>query len=209
MSNTTEFCNRPAPEVARALLGCEIERVINGEHVRVKIVETEAYDQSDPASHSFKGRTARTAVMFGPAGRLYVYFTYGMHYCCNIVTGPEGEGAAVLIRAVEPIGDHAALSRNRQGRRGVNLTNGPAKLCQALQIDKTLNGHSLDVPPVTLLIKADLLTDEIIQSTRIGISQAQETAWRFYIADNPFISSQRRISDGAVHKLVAKHRLQA
>ncbi len=128
------FLTLPAPIVARRLLGCQLERNYNGRSLRATIVETEAYDQLDAASHSFKGPSMRNEVMFGPAGRLYVYFTYGMHYCCNIVTGGANEGAAVLIRAVQPIeGLNTMLSLRNV--RGPNLTNGPAKLCQALAID--------------------------------------------------------------------------
>ncbi len=94
--------NSSVADAAKRLLGCILEREIDGQTIRVRIVETEAYDQTDAASHSYKGRTQRTDVMFGPAGHLYVYFTYGMHYCCNIVVGEEGYGAAVLIRAAEP-----------------------------------------------------------------------------------------------------------
>jgi len=101
------------PQVARRLLGCELVRHIDGQDVRVRIVETEAYDQTDAASHSYNGRTPRTDVMFGPAGRLYVYFTYGMHYCSNIVVGDEGYGAAVLIRAVEPLEGEELLKERR------------------------------------------------------------------------------------------------
>src|SRR5690349_23944137 len=123
--------NCAASEAAQRLLGCILEREIDGTTVRVRIVETEAYDQTDAASHSYKGRTPRTDVMFGPAGHLYVYFTYGMHYCMNVVTGSEGEGAAVLIRAVEPIEGVEYIRQNRPGVPDMQTTNGPAKACQA------------------------------------------------------------------------------
>src|SRR5690349_23320439 len=103
--------NCAASEAAQRLLGCILEREIDGTTVRVRIVETEAYDQADAASHSYKGRTPRTDIMFGPAGHLYVYFTYGMHYCCNITVGEEGYGAAVLVRAVEPLEGISILAR--------------------------------------------------------------------------------------------------
>jgi len=181
------FLNATAVELAPRLLGCILERRINGKILRVKIVETEAYDQTDVASHSYKGRTARTDVMFGPAGHLYVYFTYGMHYCCNIVVGEEGYGAAVLIRAVEPL-DGIDIMEKRRGKAGIDTTNGPAKLCQALAIDKALNGHDLRAGELQLIPQPRLLTGEITQTTRIGISQGKDVPWRFYITDNPYVS---------------------
>jgi len=174
-------------EVAPRLLGCIYERELYGRTIRVKIVETEAYDQSDIASHSYKGRTARTDVMFGPAGHLYVYFTYGMHYCCNIVVGHEGYGAAVLIRAVEPL-EGGDILEERRAKSGVEVTNGPAKLCQALAIDKQLNGHDMREGELRLIQAPALPSSEIIQTTRIGISQAKDVPWRFYIKGNPYVS---------------------
>src|ERR1044072_3277475 len=141
--NSFTFLENPASEAAPRLLGCILERTVNGKTLRGRIVETEAYHQSAVASHSYKGQTPRTEVMFGPAGHLYVYFTYGMHYCCNVVTGPSGQRAAVLIRALEPLTGQDIMSANRGGQTGVNITNGPAKLCQALMIDKKLNGVDL------------------------------------------------------------------
>ena len=182
-----ELLSQPAAVVAERLLGCYVNREIDGQICRVKIVETEAYDQSDAASHSHWGITPRTAVMFGPAGHAYVYFTYGMHYCLNIVTGQPGEGSAVLIRAVEPLAGTTALRKNRPGHSGVTLTNGPAKLCQALQIDTSLYGHDLSLAPLQIEIKPPISVP-ITTTTRIGISQAQSTPWRFYITNNPYIS---------------------
>lgn len=182
------FLGRPAEIVAPALLGCQLVWEQDGVRLAGRIVETEAYDQSDTASHSYNGRTARTDVMFGPPGRLYVYFTYGMHYCCNVVTGPEGTGSAVLIRAVEPLEGLDVMERNRRGRSGPELTNGPAKVCQAFGIDKSLNGHCLDVGPLQLALTEPLLADAVTQTTRVGISQAQDVPWRFYVTGNPFVS---------------------
>lgn len=181
----------PAEEVAPRLLGCLLVREDEGRRLVGRIVETEAYDQSDAASHSYKGRTPRTEVMFGPPGFLYVYFTYGMHYCCNVVTGPAGQGSAVLIRAVEPLEGEDVMRDNRGGRGGRNgleLTNGPAKLCQALRIGKTDNGHDLRQAPLQLVIKEPMPTSSIVQTSRIGISQAVDEPWRFYIAGNPYVS---------------------
>ncbi|MGC1176640.1 MAG: DNA-3-methyladenine glycosylase [Candidatus Saccharimonadales bacterium] len=178
----------PAEVVAPRLLGCEIIREIDGQKLIGRIVETEAYDQADAASHSYRGQTPRTAVMFGPAGYLYVYFTYGMHYCCNIVTGETGHGSAVLIRALQPLAGADTMSRFRRGLSSQQLTDGPAKICQALQIDKKQNGHDLRRLPLQLIIKPPLAQTDIIQTTRIGISQAQDVPWRFYIKDNPYVS---------------------
>lgn len=181
------FLNGPASEAAPRLLGCELEREIDGQIVKVKIVETEAYDQTDVASHSYKGRTPRTDVMFGKSGHLYVYFTYGMHFCCNVVVGELGYGAAVLIRAVEPLGN-IQLLEERRGMQGISVTNGPAKLCQALGIDKALNGHDLSHSPLRLIMTNGIPADRIVQTTRIGLSQAKDVPWRYFIKDNPYVS---------------------
>lgn len=176
-----------ASVVALRLLGCELISEIDGERVRVKIVETEAYDQSDAASHSYKGPTARNKIMFGKAGYLYVYFTYGMHYCANIVTGEAGHGSGVLIRAVEPLENEAVLER-RRNIAGVNLTNGPAKLTKALGINKTFNGHNLRESPLRLIVHKALPKSQIVTTTRIGITKSKELPLRFYIKSNPYVS---------------------
>lgn len=181
-----------ASMAAKRLLGCVLERNIDGQRMLFKIVETEAYDQTDAASHSYNGRTPRTDVMFGPAGHLYVYFTYGMHYCCNVVVGEEGYGAAVLIRAIEPLADYPMLSEYRKGKSGIDMTNGPAKLCQALAIDKTMNGHDLTKQPLRLIIKPQLSDSNVVTTHRIGISKAKDVPWRFYIADSPYVSAVAR-----------------
>lgn len=177
-----------AADAARRLLGCLLVREVDGQEVTVRIVETEAYDQTDAASHSYKGRTPRTDVMFGPPGFLYVYFTYGMHYCCNVVVGSEGEGAAVLIRAAEPVDNEALLSRRRPGQTGIQRTNGPAKLCQALAITRQLNGHDLTTSPLRLVMQPPVSQTDVVQTTRIGISQAKDVPWRFYLIGNPYVS---------------------
>lgn len=175
------FLKTDAVTAARRLLGCELIREIDGHVLRGKIIEVEAYDQTDAASHSYKGKTERTAVMFGPAGHLYVYFTYGMHYCCNVVVGEEGEGAAVLIRAIEPLEGQDVMLDNRHGRGGIELTSGPAKVCQAFRIDKRLNGHDLRTSPLRLIVGKPVSADKITTTPRIGISQAKEAMWRFMI----------------------------
>ncbi len=186
----TKFLSRSAVEVAKDLLGSILEVEVDGQIIEVRIVETETYDQHDVASHSYKGMTPRTEVMFGKPGKLYVYFTYGMHYCCNIVVGPEGYGAAVLIRAVEPLSraSEKMMLERRGGKVGIEVSNGPAKLCQALNIDKRLNGHNLTKAPIKLVLAKKIPLEKITTSTRIGISQGKDLPWRFYIKDNPYVS---------------------
>lgn len=187
MHSFSELSRLSATEAARRLLGCQLVRILDDHVIRVKIVETEAYDQTDAASHSYRGRTPRTDVMFGPAGHMYVYFTYGMHYCCNVVVGAEDEGAAVLIRAVEPLMGEAIMSQRRR-QTGVAISNGPAKLCQALGIDRRLNGHDLLQPPLNLILQPPVAARAITTTTRIGITQAADVPWRFYITNNPYVS---------------------
>jgi DNA-3-methyladenine glycosylase len=184
----TRLLSGSADIVAPRLLGCRLTRLVEGVELSGKIVETEAYSQDDVASHSYRGETPRTKVMFGPPGFLYVYFTYGMHYCCNVVTGRAGHGSAVLIRALEPLTGADVMSVNRRGLSGAALTNGPAKLCQALQINKQLNGQDLRAAPLRLETAPPLPQQQIIKTTRIGISQGQDVPWRFYIKDNAYVS---------------------
>jgi DNA-3-methyladenine glycosylase len=125
--------------------------------------------------------------MFGPAAHLYVYFTYGMHYCCNVVSGPVGTGAGVLIRAVEPVNGTELLQENRN-KTGIELTNGPAKLCQALGIQRDMNGHDLEQNPMRLVIRPAVEAQQIVASTRVGISKAVDVPWRFYLKGNPYVS---------------------
>lgn len=184
-----DFLNKPVDEVAKLLLGCILERQINNQTIQVRIVETEAYDQEDEASHAYLGPTDRNKTMFGESGHLYVYFTYGMHYCCNIVTGPAGHGSGVLIRAVEPLSG-VELIEQRRRVVGKNTTNGPAKLCQALDIDFQLKGHDLREPPLQLF-SGPLTASELVQSSsRIGISKAKNRLRRFYIKDNAYVSKK-------------------
>lgn len=188
MGNFIDFLDGDAEQVAPRLLGCELLSSINGLTARVKIVEVESYRQDDAASHSFRGQTARTATMFGPSGHAYVYFTYGMHYCLNVVTGEAGVGQGVLIRAVEPIEGVENLQINRQVSRSVDLTNGPAKLTKALGVNHDYNGHDLRKPPLQLVNRPVLKPDDIITTTRVGISRDIDRPWRFYIKNNPYVS---------------------
>jgi DNA-3-methyladenine glycosylase len=182
-----DFLYNPAEQVAPQLLGSLLRRELNGNIITVRIVEVEAYDQTDVASHSYNGETLRTKVMFGEAGHLYVYFTYGMHFCCNIVVGNIGYGSAVLIRAVEPIDGLEFMQKNRD-KVGIEISNGPAKLCQALAIDTSLNGHNLQKKPLRLYANKPLHKNKITQTTRIGISKGLAMPWRYYITANPYVS---------------------
>lgn len=175
---------------AKYLLGCEIERTLpGGVTLRAKIVETEAYHQKDPASHTFSGQSARNATMFGPAGHAYIYFTYGMHWCFNVTAGPTGYGAGVLIRAAEPLRGQAKMKQLRRLDSDHNLTNGPAKLAQALKVDRSLYGHDLSQLPLQIFEPATR-DFTITETTRIGISQAIDEVARFYIKDNPYTSKR-------------------
>ncbi len=187
--STFTWLNAPAEAAARRLLGCELLREIDGRTIRVRIVETEAYDQGDEVSHTFNGRTQRNDAMFKSAGHMYVYFTYGMHHCCNVVCGQEGFGSGVLIRAVEPI-DGIDSIEERRGMTGVNITNGPGKVCKALAIDRQLSGHDLFKPPVRLIKRPALSDKEITTGKRIGISKAVHELRRFYITGNPYVSKK-------------------
>jgi DNA-3-methyladenine glycosylase len=161
------------------------------------IVETEAYLHNDPASHSFHGPTQRNSVMFGPGGHLYVYFTYGMHYCANVVTGPAGKGEAVLIRAVEPI-DGIEWMRQRRfpnGSKGeldqrsrIALTNGPAKFAQAFGITREENGFDVLNSSVVITNGITVARTMIASTERIGISKAAEKRWRYYVKGNAWVS---------------------
>lgn len=187
-----KFYLRPTLQVARELLGKMLVRSINDKHIIGKIVEVEAYRQNDPASHSFNGPTKRNDVMFWNGGHLYVYFTYGMHFCCNVVIGPKGRGEAVLIRAVEPL-EGIPLMRKRRRFTGdrkdiYNLTNGPAKLCEAFAIKKSDNGTDLLSETVFISEGETILAEKIARSGRIGISNGKGKKWRFYIKRNQWVS---------------------
>lgn len=174
--------------VARRLLGS----VLHGPNGSGVIVETEAYGGAeDPASHSARGLTPRTEPMFGPAGVLYVYLIYGMYHCANVVTGPEGDGQAVLVRAVEPLEITQAMRDARpKARRDIDVANGPGKLCQAIGIDRTHDRLDLLDPDGVVRLEFRTQVDEarMVQSTRIGLSVAQETPWRWYLRDSAWVS---------------------
>jgi DNA-3-methyladenine glycosylase len=156
-----------------------------------RIVECEAYEEGDPASHSFRGLTERTAVMFGPAGHLYVYFTYGMHYCMNVVTGRDGEGSAVLLRAVEPV-QGIDVMRERRGVSEVrNLCAGPGRLTQAYGVTRAENGMDLVSGGDLFVAAGDPIGEDAVGiGPRVGISVAVDKAWRFYVAGSAFVSKR-------------------
>ena len=194
-----DFLENPSDVAAPLLLGCTLTRTLtlNGEKRKLvaRIVETEAYDQDDPASHAFGGPSERNAAMFGPAGHLYVYVSYGMHHCCNVVCGPEGFGSGCLVRAIEPLEGIEVMRELRETRRARkhllklrDLTNGPGKVCAALGIDKTLYGHDLKVEPLVLDFAPLLPGESIGCSPRIGISKNADAPKRFYIESNAFVS---------------------
>lgn len=185
--NNFHWLNTDSESAAKRLLGCFLERKIGNKILKVKIVETEAYDEEDEASHTFNGKTKRNSAMFLGAGHAYVYLTYGSHFCLNIVCGKEGYGAGVLIRAVEPVEGEKEMEKNR-GVKGKEITNGPGKLCQALKINKDLFGHDLSVYPLKLIKNKAVSKDKIIETTRIGISKAKEEKRRFYIKGNIYVS---------------------
>ena len=174
-----------APDVARALVGASL--FVDG--VGGVIVETEAYDQDDPASHTFSGPTTRNAVMFGPPGRAYVYRSYGLHWCLNVVCRPAGHGAGVLIRAIEPTGGIETM-RERRGVEPLRLLcSGPGRLGQALGITHALNGARLDRKPFRVVAPPDRNEPIAVASdVRIGISKAREQPWRFVLAGSRYLS---------------------
>lgn len=210
-----DFLENPSDVAAPLLLGCTLTRTItlNGEKHKLvaRIVETEAYDQDDPASHAFGGPSERNAAMFGPAGHLYVYVSYGMHHCCNVVCGPEGFGSGCLVRTVEPLEGvevmrelreagradkahtgHAAKEQAERAHKHPlklrDLTNGPGKVCAALGIDKGLYGHDLTVEPLVLGFAPLLPGETIGRSPRVGISKNIDAPKRFFIEGNAFVS---------------------
>ncbi len=190
------FYEQPTLDVAQTLLGKVLVRDIEGQRLRGIIVETEAYiGHEDTACHASKGRTPRTEVMFGPAGQTYVYLIYGMYWMLNVVTEAVDFPAAVLIRALEPTSGLEAMSQNRRLKKPTTrvLTNGPGKLCQALQIDDSLNKWDLSRGQALWIEAQHRKTNvEIACGPRINIDFAEpkdrNTPWRFWIKDNPFVS---------------------
>ena len=172
-----EFYKRDTVEVAKDLLGCKLVRKTEGKTLSGIIVETEAYTQDDPACHAYRGETPRAATLFKHPGIAYVYFIYGMYNCFNAVAHPEGKAGGILIRALETV-------------YAVKKTNGPGKLCKALNITRELNEIDLTNPDFELYLERgeSVPENQIITTTRIGIKNGCDYLWRFYIKDNPYVS---------------------
>jgi len=188
------FYERYTIDVAKDLLGKLLVRKLSDDsYVAGVIVEVEAYrGEDDPASHAYRGLTTRNKVMFGKPGVAYVYFTYGMYHCLNIVTEPEGVPAAVLIRAVEPAFGIDIMMKFREVKDVRNLTNGPGKLTMAFNITRELNGVDMTKNDVLFVTNYDKYRDfEIESSPRIGIKVGLDKLWRFYIKGNPYVSKSK------------------
>jgi DNA-3-methyladenine glycosylase len=181
-----EFYSRDTLRVARELLGKTLVHDTERGRIAGMIVETEAYTSNDPACHACSGITPRNAVMFGEPGHAYVYFTYGMYFCFNAVTAPQGTGEAVLVRAVEPLEGIDLMIENRGTEVETNLTSGPGKLCMAFGLKRDHNG--LDLTAGSLTIMNGERPSEIAETTRIGIRVGADLPWRFYIPNNPHVS---------------------
>jgi DNA-3-methyladenine glycosylase len=179
---TREFFARTVHEVAPELIGAML--LVDG--VGGKVVEVEAYDQDDPASHGFRGLTARTASMFGAPGHAYVYRSYGIHWCLNLVCAEEGRSEAALVRALEPTHGLETMREWRGLEAARALCSGPGKLCQALGITRVLDGLPLDEPPFELLARES--EPPLAVGPRIGITRAVEQPWRYGLAGSPFLS---------------------
>ncbi len=180
----------PVEGAARGLLGC----ALTAGDVTVRLTEVEAYaGTADPASHAYRGPTKRNAIMFGPAGHAYLYFTYGMHWCMNVVTGPDGEAFAVLLRAGEVVaGAQTARARRPAARRDAELARGPARLCQALGLDSAAYGLDLLDPASPVRLAAGEPVPEVATGPRVGVTGAHDVPWRFWIPGDPTVSAYRR-----------------
>jgi DNA-3-methyladenine glycosylase len=177
-----DFFARSVHEVAPALIGCTL--LVDG--VGGRIVEVEAYDPDDPASHSFRGPTARNRAMFGPPGHAYVYRSYGIHWCLNLVCDGEGHGSAVLVRALEPTHGLDVMAARRETGEPRRLCSGPGRVCQALAVGPEHDGLPLDRPPFELFAAEQ----EVVVATapRVGITRAADRPWRYLLAGSPFVS---------------------
>lgn len=183
------FFRRHPAEVAPDLLGKVLVRELEGELLMGRIVETEAYCSDDPASHTFRGQTARNAAMFGEVGCAYVYFIHGMHYCINVTARADTPAGGVLLRALEPLEGLATMRRLRGREDPVALTSGPAKLTRALAIDLRLYGTDMTQPGPLYLMEAETPAPVAIEgSPRIGISRAVDVPWRFVAAGSRYVS---------------------
>jgi DNA-3-methyladenine glycosylase len=183
-----EFFARSVHDVAPQLIGCTL--LVDG--VGGPIVEAEAYDQEDPASHGFQGRTARNRAMFGPPGHAYVYRSYGIHWCLNLVCEEEGVAAAVLLRALGPRHGVDEMRARRGVKEARLLCSGPGRLCQALGVTGDHDGVPLDSPPFEVLARDE--EPEIVSGPRIGITRASDLPWRYGLAGSPYLSRTFRLS---------------
>lgn len=195
MRLTRDFFARPPQVVAPELLGCEISSYVDGERVAVRLTEVEAYCGTDPASHTFRGRTPRNGVMFGEPGHLYVYFSYGMHFCANLVSHEPGESGGVLLRA-GVVTDGIETARRRRGfadsRAAHHLARGPACVASCLALSTADSGRDAcgADPAVEILSPTDRLP--VVSGPRVGVSQAADVPWRFWIAGDRTVSSYKR-----------------
>lgn len=183
--------------IAKKLLGKIFVKNDGKNLLAGRIVEVEAYHgKDDLAAHSYIGKTERNKIMFEEGGYLYVYFTYGVHFCCNVVTEKEGIGSAVLIRAIEPIHGIDIMATNRFGKKLINekekynLTSGPGKICKAFNITKEHYGIDLTGNKIYLLSNRNISNDKIVAAKRVGIKKSINLMWRFYIKDNPYVSKK-------------------
>lgn len=181
-SLTRGFFARSVHDVAPELVGCTL--LVEG--VGGRIVEVEAYDADDPAAHGYRGETARNRSMFGPPGHAYVYRSYGVHWCLNLVCGPEGRAEAVLVRALEPTAGLGQMRARRGRERDRLLCAGPGRLCQALGVTRAHDGLPLDRPPFALATAGE--PAEIATGSRIGITRAADRPWRYGQAGSRFLS---------------------
>lgn len=192
-----EFYKRDVLTVAKELPGKILVMKNGKKYLSGRIVEVEAYDgEVDQAAHSYIGRTKRNEIMFGEGGYLYVYLSYGVHFCCNVVTGIKGKGTAILIRAVEPVEGIAVMSKNRVGKKSLtekemyNLTSGPGKVCKAFGIG--INHYGVDLTGDKIfIINSELKKGEkVVSSKRIGITKSANLPWRFFIKNNSYVSGK-------------------
>ncbi len=192
MPGSAELLERPSVEVAPALLGAELRHRTPEGEVAVRLTEVEAYaGADDPGSHAYRGMTRRNEVMFGPAGYLYVYFTYGMHHCCNVVVGAEGTASAVLLRAGAVVAGLELARARRPGSSDRDLARGPARLCKALAIDGRHNGVDLSSGDLTLAPGATVPAASVATGPRVGLREAADHPWRFWVRDDPTVSTYR------------------
>jgi DNA-3-methyladenine glycosylase len=192
LSLPRSFFGRRAEEVAPDLLGCVLSRTTPEGVVSVRLTEVEAYaGPFDPASHAYRGPTKRNEVMFGPPGHAYVYFTYGMHFCMNLVCMGEGTAAAVLLRAGEIISGRALAEARRPRSSSRDLARGPARLCEALAIDRSLTGVDVCSASSPLQVSAGSSVSDFRTGPRTGVSSAKDVPWRFWIDGDPSVSPYR------------------